>query len=782
MNKFFASLLCCSLTLPLLLQSEQNTPAPSQKKLSRKQIAEAGKQTKTPSVNSSIPKKTTSTSQGSTKKPATASRKNIVSNTANTKPASSQKRSSSSGRSNNRTVLLTADAESSTSQKNNDSPALQECEKEPNSFRFSFVHREGKGIGYPEGYTSLDMFFSFTSIGNVRPFFDIRGHMSNDGKPAANVGFGVRYLPDSINAIFGLNTFFDFRQARHSTYEQMGVGLEILGTQWGFHANGYFPLIKTENVIGLHFFEFQGHSAFVHLQREIALTGFDASIERSLVHRGFFDLDAYLGTYYFQGHRDLKAPGGYVKLKSSLSRYITVDVQGSYDSLYKWIFQGAAALNIPFGKRVKTGNPKRTCYEETALARNLTDPVARFEMIVTHLDQQTVPGLDPRTNEPISIVFVNNTAGSGGNGTVESPYNTLALAETNSSPGEMIYVYSGDGTDSGMAAGITLQNSQWLQSSAFDFELLTAYGPVFVPPFTSQMPVISSLGDGVTLANGNIVNGFSINAASNNIIGLGINGTQITNNYLAGASNSDIGLESVSGEIIISGNTSTSGGSFSNFVGLGIQNSGGSFDANIFNNTFNNNATGANSYNIFIATTGTTQADLEIQDNSTQGSTNGVGLLLDDTASVVAVVAGNSFFNATGSGSEMSVILNSNSSMDAHIFNNTFSSPLTGLLIATSDSSSGTFAVLRNMVVDGSPSLSGGMDFVTNDSSLMTLALVNNNSNAPVGYFLDNTSGSATLNVQSPTLSITGVQNLNTGTVETSGTITFLPLDHSNTK
>lgn len=782
MNKFFASLLCCSLTLPLLLHAEQSTPAPSQKKLNRKQIAEAGKQTKTPTRSPSTTKKPASTSQEPTKKSATSPRKNIVSNASNPKPASAPKRTSSSGPAKKNPVLLTADAEPTVPQKNSDSPALQDCEKGPNSFSFSFAHREGKGIGYPEGYTSLDMFFSFTSLGNVHPFFDIRGHMSNDGKPAANVGFGIRYLPDSVNAVFGLNTFFDFRQARHSTYEQMGVGLEILGTQWGFHANGYFPIIKTENVIGLHFYEFQGHNALVHLQREIALTGGDASIQRSLIHRGFFDLDAYLGGYYFQGHRDLKAPGGYLKLKSSLSRYITVDVQGSYDTLYKWIFQGAAALNIPLGKRVKTGNPKRTCYEETALARNLTDPVARFEMIVTHLDQQTILGLDPRTEDPLTIVFVNNTAGSGGNGTFESPYNTLALAETNSTPGEMIYVFSGDGTSTGMNAGITLQNSQWLQSSAFNFELETAYGPVWAPAFSSQLPLIASSGDGVTLANGNIVNGFSISATSNNIIGVGISGTEITNNYLSGAANSDIGLSSISGEIIVTGNTSASNSSNAAFVGLGITNTSGSFDANIYNNVFNNTASGSNSYNIFVSATGTTQADLDIQNNSTQGSTNGVGISLDNTASATVVVAGNSFFNAAGGTSEMNIILATNSTMNARIYDNIFSTAAPGLFIDLLNNSTGNFAVLSNTVVNGSPSLSAGMEFATSNSSVMTLALVNNNSIGQVGYFLDNLSSTATLNVESPDLTVNGVQNLNTGAIETSGTITYIQYDPASIK
>ena len=203
-------------------------------------------------------------------------------------------------------VFLVAESESSPS----NSLCSETCTDPANALRISMSHTEGSGIGYDQGYTSLDAFINFSKFGNFYPFFDIRGHMSNDGHPSANGGFGVRYLPNSINAVFGINGFFDFRQARHSTFEQVGAGLEILGTQWKWTANGYLPIIQNTNITNVTFAEFSGHHALLYINRELALKGLESSLGRSLIHRGFYGLDLYLGGYIFEGHRGLRAKGG----------------------------------------------------------------------------------------------------------------------------------------------------------------------------------------------------------------------------------------------------------------------------------------------------------------------------------------------------------------------------------------------------------------------------------------------------------------------------------------
>lgn len=759
-------------------EQSSSSQTPSQKKFTRKQIAEAGSTGKAPQNNQ--PKKKTAETKTSAPSPTQApipqqkksasNSKSVITNTEK-KPQKTTSRSNFYAKSPQ--AFISAVDDTDNTPETNTSPNRNEeiCEPGPNSFRFSMAHREGKGIGYPQGYTSLDMFLMFSHIGNVYPFFDLRGHMSNDGKPAANFGFGIRYLPETVNAVFGINTFFDFKKARHSTYEQLGLGIEILGTQWSLQANGYLPIIKTSNIIDINFYEFQGHRALVHLQHEVAMTGGDVSIGRSLLHRGFFDLDAYLGGYYFQGNQGLKAPGGYLKLTSSLSRFFSVDVQGSYDTLFKAIFQGAAAFHIPLGKRVKPKAKGRSCYQETALARNLTDPVSRFEMIVTHLHEQTALGLDPRTDKPLYLVFVNNTAAVGGNGTAEAPYTTLALAQTNSAPGEMIYVYSGNGTNTGMNAGITLQNSQWLQSSYLGFELMTTAGPVQVPPQSNQIPFITSPANGVTLASSNIVNGFHIQAANYNIRGVNINSAQIDNNLLTGAA-VDIALDNVTGNISITSNTSKS------TIGLDIV-TPLVFEADITNNTFSN--TGLN--NIFINPTTYSQNSINIEDNIIKNSTNGVSITLSNNAATTATISGNTFSGMTGTAA-LNILASDNSNINANISANAINTSTTGIYLVTDTTATATFGVLSNYIIDGAPaiSLSPGVTFFSTNASTMNVCLAANTSvSATLGYFfLNNLAGSATMNIQSPNLQLSGVQAINSGTIQATGQINYTPFNPPN--
>jgi len=764
----------------MLMHAEQSSSSqtPSQKKFTRKQIAEASSTQKAPHNNQ--PKKKAAEAKTPAPSPTSApapqqkksdsNSKAVITNTEK-KPQKTTSRKNFYAKSPQAYISAVDDTDNTPDTNTSVNRSEEICEPGPNSFRFSMAHREGKGIGYPQGYTSLDMFLMFSHTGNVYPFFDLRGHMSNDGKPAANFGFGIRYLPETVNAVFGINTFFDFKKARHSTYEQLGLGLEILGTQWSLQANGYLPIIKTSNIIDINFYEFQGHSALVHLQHEVAMKGGDVSLGRSLVHRGFFDLDAYLGGYYFQGNQGLKAPGGYVKLTSSLSRFFSVDVQGSYDTLFKTIFQGAAAFHIPLGKRVKPKARDRSCYQETALARNLTDPVARFEMIVTHLHEQTTLGLDPRTDEPLYIVFVNNRAAVGGNGTAEAPYSTLALAQTNSAPGQMIYVYSGNGLNTGMNAGITLQNSQWLQSSFLSFELMTSAGPVTVPAQSAQIPYITSPTNGVTLANSNIVNGFHIAATNYNISGVNINSAQIENNLLTGAA-VDIVLDNVRGSLSFEGNTSKS------TIGLDIVSSL-VFEADITSNTFNN--TGLN--NIFINSTAYSKNFINIEDNIIKNSTNGVRINLSNNATTTATISGNTFSGMTGTAA-LNILASDNTTINANIYANTINTSTTGIYLITDNTATATIGVINNYIVDGAPSisLSPGVTFFSTDASTMNVSLSANTSvSATLGYFfLNDLAESATMNIQSPNLQLSGVEAINTGTIQATGEINYTPFNPPN--
>jgi hypothetical protein len=646
------------------------------------------------------------------------------------------------------------------------------CLANPASFRLSLKHIEANGIGYDQGYTSVDGFFAFTSIENWHPFFDIRGHMFNDGLPAANVGVGVRYQPNEAHMIFGVNGFFDFRRTHHSTFEQVGFGIEALGSLWEFRGNGYFPIINSNNLYEVGFTGFTGHEAVFDVKRELSFTGFDLSIERTFFKKQFFSLSGLLGGYMFFADYGKQASGGLFKLKANLSRYFAFEGQTSYDTLFKGIVQGQVALNIPFGKKIKARKKGLSCSTSERLADRLAEDVERFEIVVVdHYNTQTL-ALDVRNQEILYFVFVDNLSAAGGDGTAELPYNTLAAAEANSTSEDLIYVYPGTGTTLGLDAGITLQDNQWLQASSKDLPVLTAYGASIIPAQTTLYPSIGNTsGNTITLGNNNVVNGFNILAKTSGIVGTAINGGIISNNNIVGGTSYDIFLTNVGGAISIENNSGYSA------TGL-LVNTNQDITLLVQNNLFANRG----SKNLDLTFRGSATSTASIQFNTLKFSEEGSSVSVQQLASLRLLVEGNTFTNIQDTADSALALTTANSSTAIASFqNNTFSGPsATGLSITANDTSLSSLYLLDNTSSYSGSSLTiYPFTFVTNSSATSTYYLENNTANAS-GFLLSNDSASANFIVQSPDLAITGVESMNSGTFTTEGDITFVSFDPSS--
>ena len=138
----------------------------------------------------------------------------------------------------------------------------------PHSMRFTARHIEPNGIGYDQGYTTLEGFFSPPEPwkGVWFPFLDARGHLFNDGKWAANGGLGLRYL--KCSRIWGATAYYDYRDTKHGPFNQAALGLEALGEVWDFRINGYLPFgSKVSKAYNTKFSRFQGNQVLL-LQRQ----------------------------------------------------------------------------------------------------------------------------------------------------------------------------------------------------------------------------------------------------------------------------------------------------------------------------------------------------------------------------------------------------------------------------------------------------------------------------------------------------------------------------------
>lgn len=405
-------------------------------------------------------------------------------------------------------------------------PLITQCVENPHPYNITLRHIEGKGVGYNQGYTSLAGFFCSAHPNNWAAFLDVRYHIFNNGKPAANAGLGLRYLGN--HHVWGINGYYDYRKTNHQHYNQISIGLESLGEVFDFRINGYLPVgKKTSGLFDARFKQFTGHYLYINQKYEFAMKGANAEMGMHIDRLKNVPFYFAIGPYYLE-NKGKAAWGGEARLSATFFDSLRLEGNTSYDNVFKWIGQGQVSLMIPFGRK-KEVKPKQNshCSTQMLLASRSVQPVDRHEIIAIDRDKKNSIALNSTTGQPYYFVFVDNQSSS--DGTFESPYPTLALAQANSAPNQIIYVFPGDGTTNGMNAGITLKTNQKFWGAGNSHNLITTAGSLAIPKQSSTAPrITNTLSNCVVLANGNDISGFNIiDTNGNGIFGLNVNNIHI---------------------------------------------------------------------------------------------------------------------------------------------------------------------------------------------------------------------------------------------------------------
>ncbi len=570
--------------------------------------------------------------------------------------------------------------------------------KEP--MRVTMRHIEGNGVGYDQGYSTLEGFFTLPCSlnGSWIPFLDVRGHIFNNGKPAANAGLGLRY---AASRIWGINTYYDYRKTSHLNYNQISMGLESLGRLLDFRINGYLPVGQKSEHYGTKMDGFKGNHLILSRKKEFDMKGANGEMGVHITNNKYAALYAAAGPYYLD-YKGINAWGGELRLALDVTDYFRIEGNTSYDNIFNWIAQGQFSVNIPFGGK-KTVSPKkgRSCKNQGIMATRALQKVDRNEIIVVDKKTQKRNAMDPTTGQPYVFIFVDNTSHS--NGSYESPYHTLTAAQDASLVNNIIYVYPGNGTTSGMDAGIALKDNQRLLSSSFDHVVNTTWGAFTIAASTSALPQITNLtvaGNVIQLANNNEISGFKI--FNNNAGGDGITtgsraSTQnllVTHNIIAGDDHSSAYGVSVIGT---TGNVAITENSFEDqsiamlIEGFSIENA----DYLVSKNSITSSSTGMFIYfsdcgnmntSILENTISTTNANLQYDQTNTSSTLQN------------SLVVGNNSLTSTFS--NVTTTIAGAGNLDVTISDNTITG-YRGLNQALSDSSVVTVTMDNNIVNSG---------------------------------------------------------------------------------
>ena len=173
----------------------------------------------------------------------------------------------------------------------------------------------------------------------------------------------------------------------------------------------------------------------------------------------------YAGGYHFEGDRTDDVTGVRARIASDITSDIQLGARYQYDDVRDNQAFVEATIRFPF--------KSKKSFKQEGLRSRLDESPERDIDIVTN-EAVTDDGIDQlilnaNTGTTQNVVHVDNTAAAGGDGSIETPFNTLAAAEAVAIANDLIYVHRGDGTTTGQDTGITIDDEgQILAGSGAD--------------------------------------------------------------------------------------------------------------------------------------------------------------------------------------------------------------------------------------------------------------------------------------------------------------------------
>ena len=104
---------------------------------------------------------------------------------------------------------------------------------------FDVRYMSNSGVGYQNGYTQIGAFTPFWLNEDAFIAPNTRLLVTDNSRVGLNTGLVARQYSSGSDRIYGINGYFDSDQtAFGNRYQQVTLGMETLGTNWDFRANG----------------------------------------------------------------------------------------------------------------------------------------------------------------------------------------------------------------------------------------------------------------------------------------------------------------------------------------------------------------------------------------------------------------------------------------------------------------------------------------------------------------------------------------------------------------
>lgn len=428
-------------------------------------------------------------------------------------------------------------------------PATSYASKYKPNVNFNYKLGNERNLGRAE------IFLPLWQVEDNLVFVDSQGFLDSNDTKEGNLGLGFRKIINN-KFVFGAYGFYDQRKTENNNkFKQVTLGLELLTEQWEFRSNFY--LADQENKVISSSSSSSGASDpyllgnYVYTDTvntnsnsyESNLGGYDIEIGRDVP---FLPNVQLFAAYYHFANDDIdeKVDGYRIREQynffSKKGHDLFLEAEHSDDGL-------RGGINF-FGLR----------YSYNFAGKELTNNQRGFSKLESKMENRVIRDVDiitKKTNNPATttteitrltdetsrkIIYVDNDALLGGDGTKENPYQTLAEASSASAENDVIYVYYGDG--SAYDDGITLKNGQKLLGQGEDFVVSdvvtgTSYADSVLIDSDNYSKVTKEFTGGDSLGSeydDNVVNRTgTINLSDNNLVrGLEVSSTNTDDDLL----------------------------------------------------------------------------------------------------------------------------------------------------------------------------------------------------------------------------------------------------------
>lgn len=287
-------------------------------------------------------------------------------------------------------------------------------------------------------------------------FTDIRFRADDASTREGNLGLGIRLMQEM--GVAGGYVYFDRKKSGDTDkyYNQITAGAEWLAENWEARANTYIPLNGAKTIYSGSRVSspYLAGSGIYYDRRDFSiiekpLYGADVEAGAKIPQTNFW---LYGGGYSFHADDVPSVTGARVRAKYELTKNVSLNAEGQYDDergRQGWL---GARLSIPFGRAAA---PKMALAE-----RMVASPIRDVDIVtqskVNYKFYAPAAVMNAQSGDAQRVLYVDNTAAAGGDGSLERPYNTLSAAQGDLEANDVVYVFRGDGSSQGMDKGFLI--------------------------------------------------------------------------------------------------------------------------------------------------------------------------------------------------------------------------------------------------------------------------------------------------------------------------------------